>query len=387
VAHGCRAGLESAARADVYRDRILRGTGVGGYYATRKLGAFGLELGAVACFFTQPWRTVSASLSPADQSWLFNAAAVRLRGLGRLSEAIEPMRTVLKLDVAQKEWEFAAVSAGTLSELELTLGEVSAALADAEQSVTHADRSQNAFQQMGKRTTYADALHQAGRPHESLRAFREAEDLQMKRQPAYPQLYALAGFRFCDLLLGAAERAAWRVTISHARLGEVAGFQRECKGIFERATQSLEWGTGNLGMLDEALDGLTLARTGFYDLIGPAEEPGGLRRSARLKTTECDAAVDGLRQAGTSHHLPRGLLTRAWLRFMRGDADGCRADLDEAWEIAEPGPMRLHMADILLYRARLFRDKGALAEARKLIEQCGYWRRKEELEDAEAALT
>jgi hypothetical protein len=27
-----------------------------------------------------------------------------------------------------------------------------------------------------------------------------------------------------------------------------------------------------------------------------------------------------------------------------------------------------------------------LAAARKLIEQCGYWRRKEELEDAEAAL-
>jgi hypothetical protein len=74
------------------------------------------------------------------------------------------------------------------------------------------------------------------------------------------------------------------------------------------------------------------------------------------------------------------------LRFVRGDVEGCQPDLDEAWEIAEPGPMRLRMADILLYRARLFRDKGALAEARKLIEQCGYWRRKEELEDAEAAL-
>ena len=61
------------------------------------------------------------------------------------------------------------------------------------------------------------------------------------------------------------------------------------------------------------------------------------------------------------------------------------------------------MADIHLYRARLFHDvkpypwatdaegkargpKDDLAAARKLIEQCGYWRRKEELEDAEAAL-
>ena len=67
----------------------------------------------------------------------------------------------------------------------------------------------------------------------------------------------------------------------------------------------------------------------------------------------------------------------------------------------EFGPMRLFMADIHLYRARLFgrmKDEGGrikypwesptkdLAEARKLIEQCGYWRRKEELEDAEQAL-
>ena len=61
------------------------------------------------------------------------------------------------------------------------------------------------------------------------------------------------------------------------------------------------------------------------------------------------------------------------------------ADLDEAWQIASRGDMRLHMADIHLHRARLFRDKEELKKARDLIEHCGYWRRKEELEDAEAA--
>jgi hypothetical protein len=75
--------------------------------------------------------------------------------------------------------------------------------------------------------------------------------------------------------------------------------------------------------------------------------------------------------------------------------------LDEAWEIAERGPMRLHMADIHLHRARLFHavkpypwagdgkdkrgPKDDLAATRALIEKCGYWRRKEELEDAEEA--
>src|SRR6266550_6599485 len=98
-------------------------------------------------------------------------------------------------------------------------------------------------------------------------------------------------------------------------------------------------------------------------------------------------AEDGIRAVAVTGVQTCALpISRAWVRWLQGDEAGCRADLDEAWEIAEPGPMRLHMADILLMRARLFRDRDALAEARKLIEQCGYWRRKEELEDAEAAL-
>jgi hypothetical protein len=66
-----------------------------------------------------------------------------------------------------------------------------------------------------------------------------------------------------------------------------------------------------------------------------------------------------------------------------GDQVGVRADLDEAHEIAERGPMPLHLADVHLYRARLFHDREALKEARRLIERHGYWRRREELGDAE----
>lgn len=60
--------------------------------------------------------------------------------------------------------------------------------------------------------------------------------------------------------------------------------------------------------------------------------------------------------------------------------------MPEALEIAERGAMKLHMADVHLHRARLFRDKGELGKARALIEECGYWRRREELEDAEKAI-
>ena len=160
-----------------------------------------------------------------------------------------------------------------------------------------------------------------------------------------------------------------------------------CEEVSQRANFANHVATQTYWLLGVALEKLTLARTTLYvALLDAASSPVGLRRPVRLEMTLCDSAVDDLRQAGDAAYLPRGLLTRAWVRWLNGDEAGCRADLDEAWEIAEPGPMRLRMADILLYRARLFRDKGALAEARKLIELCGYWRRKEELEDAEAAL-
>jgi hypothetical protein len=47
--------------------------------------------------------------------------------------------------------------------------------------------------------------------------------------------------------------------------------------------------------------------------------------------------------------------------------------------------MPLFQADILLHRARLFRDRDALAQARALIDRHGYHRRDDELRDAEAA--
>jgi hypothetical protein len=47
--------------------------------------------------------------------------------------------------------------------------------------------------------------------------------------------------------------------------------------------------------------------------------------------------------------------------------------------------MKLHMADVQLHRARLFRDRRALAEAKALIDECGYHRRDDEVADAEEA--
>jgi hypothetical protein len=141
VAHGCQAGLQQETLIKVYRDRILCGTGDDGFYSTRKLGAFGSNLGAVACFFETPWHHLPSTLTEAEQAWLLNEAATCLHALGRLNEALEPMRMSGEMDVKMKEWEGACTSYGNLSELELTLGKVAEAMADAEQSMTYADRT------------------------------------------------------------------------------------------------------------------------------------------------------------------------------------------------------------------------------------------------------
>jgi hypothetical protein len=154
----------------------------------------------------------------------------------------------------------------------------------------------------------------------------------------------------------------------------------------------------------------TLGRAALYETIlesrsskrdlAQTSPPPNFKENQRGFTaaaTELDHAVSGLRRAGQDD-LPRGRLTRAWLRSLTGariGAESAQSDLDEAWEIAERGPMPLFLADIHLYRARLFLREANypwqspqhdLAEARRLIFKHGYLRRKEELEDAEAAL-
>ena len=126
IAHGCFAGMQQEACDKVYRDRVSRRREA---YVVNKLGAVGADLGAVACFFDPPWIRVSPDLEPRAQAWLLNQAAFRLRALGRLSEALEPMRAAVEWAVIQRAWKEASIGSNNLSELELTLGEVEPAIA------------------------------------------------------------------------------------------------------------------------------------------------------------------------------------------------------------------------------------------------------------------
>jgi tetratricopeptide (TPR) repeat protein len=382
VVHGCRAGRQQEAMDEIYWRRIQR---EGEFYSTNKLGAFGSDLVALASFFDRPWSQPSTRLNAADQAFILNQAAFRLRALGRLVEAVEPMQASLEVLIAQEDWKRAAQAASNLSELTLTLGDVPRAVAFGEQSVELADRSDDAFHRMSKRAIWADALHQASRWEESAAAFREAEAMQAERQPEYPRLYSVPGFRYCDLLLGRAEPEAGAGLEGLAGPGscpeEAERFRQACREVLERARQTLEWVTPQNWLLDIALDHLTLGRA-HLGLALTEDRTAGFAQAAE----PLDRAVDGLRRAGREDDLPYGLLARAALRRFRSDFSGAAADLTEAVEIAERGQMRLFECDAHLEWARLCRDQGDLAtarihvaRARVLVEETGYRRRDREV--------
>ena len=168
----------------------------------RKLGAFGSDLGAVACFFETPWSRVSPALTEADQG----LAAERSRlPPARLGPADRGPRTDAGWaeNARQAEGlETSRSSASNLSELELTLGEVAGAVEDAEQSVTYADRSGDAFQRMAiARPTPTPCTRRAAGPRRR-RASARPRQMQAERQPDYPLLYSLqaSGIATCSWL-------------------------------------------------------------------------------------------------------------------------------------------------------------------------------------------
>jgi hypothetical protein len=383
VVHGCLAGREQEAFDEVYFDRIQRGND---FYSTRKLGAIGADLAALAAFFDEPWNRVSPNRTEAEQAWLLNQAAFRLRALGRLTEALQPLRAGLEMAVQQKDWQNASAGASNLSQLDVTLGRLTDAVADARQSIAHAYQSGIAARQIGRRSTLAYALHESGQRAEAGALFAEAEQMNQEMQSEFDLLYSLEGFLYCDWLLAPAERAAWQALVrGPGRPPVVAPEGREdhapiCADVERRAKAAQAIAMKNRWLLDIALDHLTLARVGLIRamLTSPLPHPA-------LDLPHVTAAVNGLRNAGQMDQLPRGLLTAVLYHFVRGDTAAARAALEQAQEIAARGPMPLYLADVHLHRARLFRDRAELAKAAQFIRDLGYGRRFDELADAEAA--
>ncbi len=400
VAHGCRAGRHQEALRDVYLGRICRRLPNGSleFYASKKLGAVGSNLVAISWFFEQPYEKPAAVLVDAAHSFVVSQASLALRAQGRLREALQAMRSSLQMSEEAQDWGNAAADASNLIQTEQLFGDVMAAVATATIGAAHADRSPNRDHLLFLRVDHADALHAAGEREKAAALFADAEHRQRESWQAYPLLHALAGYHYCDLL------------VSMGRAAEARA----------RAAQTLEWARPRKMVFNVALDNLTLGRADLalaLQSLRSGSSTETARDHARTPAAKLDEAVEGLRASGRIAEVPRGLLARAAFRRAGGDWEGAARDLDEAEEIAEPGPMRLYLCDCALERARLalaqleaFAPLAGLVEpspspsgppdadaataaslkgeacseldkARKLIAECGYHRRDEELSE------
>jgi tetratricopeptide (TPR) repeat protein len=400
IPHGCRAGRHQETLSGVYINRICRRLTNGQieFYSLNVLGAVGSDLAAVSWFFDKPYEAPIAALKDVLQSWVLSQGAFALRSQGRFAEALPAMRAALQICRAAKDWSNAATCAANLSNAELLVGEIAAALATAEQSVAHADYSHDEFWMIVSRAVHASALHAAGRYDESERLFADAERRQNKR-PEHPLLYSMQGYQYCDLLLS---RNRWAT-------------------VYDRANRTIEFVKRKKWLVTIALDTLTVSRAHLGMMLAnvtPWASAAAGRDDARANQVRLGEAVDGLRASGQLDDVARGLLARTAFRRSVGDWDGAARDLDEVEEIAEPGPMRLYLCDMALERARLafarieafaplngLIDNGPpppvppsadeavplaqeardnLATAGELITGCGYHKRDEELAELEA---
>ena len=355
VMHACWAGMWQEALDEVFWERIRRHNE---HYSIKKLGAFGADLSVLAGFFEEPWTRPVTALREHDRNTLLTNAGFILRALGRLEEAVGPLKMGAERGGAHKEGQEAIIQFTNLSQLHLALGQLPETIETARQSVELADQSGDAFQRLASRTILADALHHAGQPDEAARLFIEAERMQKERRAAFPLLSSQGGYRYGDLLLS----------------------RGEAEEVRRRANQTINWENGRL--LDIALDHLSLARA--YLALHP---------NVPQTRTNFDEAVARLRKAGDQPFLIHGLIHRAAFHRQLHEFASATGDLDEALRLATRGHMRLYEADARLERTRLLlalhKPADARAElnlARKMIDEMGYGRRKPEVAELERQL-
>jgi hypothetical protein len=373
VYHACQAKRYREA-LKLCTDRILRGDEL---YLVNKLGAYGIGLSLVANFFSVPWsqlvdefpKVESARLMKAagfalrtlglpthilpmgQSAWMMGAASFALRAMGRIAEATAPMQSAADGAIAIGDWKLAAERFSLLVEIQLVLGQISAAIATGQRSVELADRSKDELLRRSSRMALADAMHQSGDLRGSAQFFSDPEKMPEELKSQNPVLYALQLNAYSDLLLDL----------------------QKTDGLVHRTRIALERDRSAGLLLAAAVDRLMLGRV---LPLGSTEAGHNL-----------EEAVTELRRAGFIEFLPGGLLARAAHLRVTGDFDKAQKDLDEARILATRCSMLLSIVDYHLEQARLFfsRSLGHLAAphclaAKELINSTGYRRRDAELE-------
>ncbi len=362
VAHGCDAGRHQEVLDKVYIRRIKQKDEC---FITEKLGAFGADISALSGFFDLPWRRPIDGLKESAKAFVLGEAGFCLRALGRVEEAVQPMQTALEAFVVQEKWTHAAIEAGNLSELYLVIGDLVQALNLAKRNLELAEHNRDVHLRITSRARLANALYHSNHISDAVATFRKTEEMQKKMDRISSFLYSNNGFYYCNLLLN----------------------QRKHQVVQVRAHQTIKIAKRGNWPLSIALDNLSLGRAYLLQ----SQQDGSHEFIRAIE--HLNQAVDGLRLAGTQHHLPRGLLARAELYRVSGEFNKARHDLDEAMVIAERGSMGLYQADCHLEYTRFYLAMGEKGKAResldiakKMIEKMDYHLRDKDVTEIEGRL-
>lgn len=388
IRHGCQAGREHDAFKTVLVGRILRQTnGPNAKFATRILGAWNSQLAAVENFFEGDWSRPTQRLHEEDQSWLQNEAGNCLRALGRIQEAKRPLQLAFEGRTRRGRSDQASVTAMVLAEIHLVSAEFSEAVQFAREAVNLCRLAPD-YRLRDALALSAYIEYERGERALATERFRDAEVcgamLRHRTPPKErPLLYGLQGFFYANFLLAPLEREAW-LHFELRREGRGVGcadrgaFRRIAESVRQRVRQSREIIVSDYrDPLHLALDELCEVRIDLYEaLLDAAVDPEVFEKLRDRVTAACGDVHE-------SPHLPRMLLTKSWLECLANAEGAASATLEETHARAERDSMRLHLADVLLHRGRLFRQRADLRGARDLIRTIGYGRRMIELTDAE----
>jgi tetratricopeptide (TPR) repeat protein len=324
----------------------------------RKLGAFGTSLALLANFFEQRWTEPLGVLDRHERAWVLNQAGNALRGAGRIAEALLPMQSSAQAAKTAGDFENAAIGFTTLSQLLIVAGDIQTAIRAANEAIELANRTANPCLQIIARATAADAFHQSGRLTRASELFDEAERLQAGQPGELNILYSLRGFGYCDLLVtcGRAEEAVRR---AREMKDKISGYDPP--------------------LVTTAVHHLALARA--------------LPANSDEAVQNLDLGIAVLRRAGTTQHLPLGLLTRTRFHRLAGRLDAARGALERVTSLCKRSGMAIHLCDCWLELGRIHLDsgdadpaRGACQNAASIIMERAYHRRDFELAELEDLL-
>jgi tetratricopeptide (TPR) repeat protein len=383
-----------------------------------------LDLSALAYFFVTPWSELRRGLGANDSHYLFHTVALQLWHIGRLNEAMKAAEmareSVSQTKKNSTDYENLCRTTRRQSEISLFLGNIGDAVKFSRQSFRYAESAINsdAYKIIAK-CALAHALFFRGDLTHSYKIFSEKYKIDPWTQRQI-EMHIIYRFIYIDVLLHQLSLLQIaRRSIKSNKLG--GSLQTKLLRILELSIKPI---SANL-LINIINKKYTSILTKVRHILDATKMPQythllleAMRIVLHYKLTvlekehlQCDKqsiqdsvnfnfAVTKFHEAGQEPHTVRGFLFRAEYSIDYNINSASR-DLDDAWEIADRRFMPLLQADVLLLRARLFRKlteqagslkypwkspQADLAEARRLIEKCGYWRRKEELEDAEKAI-